>query len=94
MGLRAQHSNAFCLLQVEDSRIDAAGAIAFKEVVRQASEGGQDDVLLDLGAVDFIDSRGLGAVVAVMKALGLDRRLHLAGLRPALGQGVSPDPYG
>lgn len=86
MGLRAQHSNCFCLLQVEDSRIDAAGAIAFKEAVRQASEGGQDDVLLDLGAVDFIDSSGLGAVVAVMKALGPDRRLHLAGLRPAVAK--------
>ena len=75
MGLRAQHSNGFCLLQAEDSRIDAAGAIAFKEAVRQASEGGQDDVLLDLGAV-----------VAVMKALGPDRRLHLAGLRPAVAK--------
>ena len=34
--------------------------------------------------VAFLDSSGLGAVVAAMKALGPDRPLELAGLTPTV----------
>lgn len=70
------------VVTVGEDRIDAAGAIAFKEAMRHATDGGAGPVILDLGGVDFIDSSGLGAIVAVMKHLGRDRRLHLAALLP------------
>lgn len=67
-------------------RIDAACAIQFKDRMREATDGGAERVVLDLQRVDFLDSSGLGAVVSVMKHLGPDRRLELAGLRPKVAK--------
>lgn len=68
--------------RVDDSRIDAAGAVAFKdEMVKLRSEP-QARVVLDLQNVEFLDSSGLGAVVAVMKAYGENKTLELAALSP------------
>jgi len=41
-------------------------------------------VVLDVAMVEFLDSSGLGAVVAAMKQLGVDRKLELAGLTPTV----------
>ena len=41
-------------------------------------------VILDLGLVEFLDSSGLGALVAARKLLGEGRMLELAGLTPAV----------
>lgn len=62
------------------SRIDAAVAIQFKDGMRDACDGGPARVVLDLGSVDFIDSSGLGAIVATMKLLAPDQKLELATL--------------
>lgn len=82
MRLTSRDIGGRTVVTVGEDRIDAAGAIAFKEAMRNATEGGVGPVILDLGGVDFIDSSGLGAIVAVMKHLGRDRRLHLAALLP------------
>ncbi len=79
----AQRGNA-CVVVVGDARIDASVATAFKDAVRDQVGPGDGRVLLDLQNVEFLDSSGLGAVVALMKLLGQDRRLELAGLRPAV----------
>ena len=70
------------IVAVHDSRIDAAVAIEFKDAVRFETEGGPESVVLDLSKVQFIDSSGLGAIVATMKNLGTDRKMILAGLTP------------
>ena len=69
-------------ITVEDSRIDAAVAIQFKDRMRELTSDGPAAILLDLHRVDFIDSSGLGAIVAAMKQLGDGQRLDLAGLTP------------
>lgn len=70
------------IITVKAERIDAAVAIQFKENMRTETEGGPDRVILNLSEVSFIDSSGLGAIVAAMKQLGSGRRLDLAGLTP------------
>ncbi len=70
------------IVTVNAERIDAALAIQFKEDMRMETEKGPDHVILDLSSVAFIDSSGLGAIVAAMKQLGDHRRLDLAGLTP------------
>lgn len=67
-----------------EPRIDAAVAVQFKDKLREVTEGGPSRVILDLSNVDFLDSSGLGAVVASMKLLGADRKLELAGLTPTV----------
>ncbi|MDK3071563.1 STAS domain-containing protein [Sedimentitalea sp. JM2-8] len=72
------------IVTVNSNRIDAAMAIQFKEAMREHTDGGPSRVILDLSSVDFIDSSGLGAIVAAMKQLGDGRKLDLAGLTPTV----------
>jgi anti-sigma B factor antagonist len=74
------------IVRVLEDRIDAAGAIQFKEQMRELTVGSQGRVVLDMGLVAFLDSSGLGAVVAAMKALGPAIRLELAALTPTVGK--------
>jgi anti-sigma B factor antagonist len=48
--------------------------------MREIAQDNSPRVVLDMSRVAFLDSSGLGAVVAVMKALAPDRRLELSGL--------------
>ncbi|MDZ4134676.1 MAG: STAS domain-containing protein [Paracoccaceae bacterium] len=67
-----------------NNRIDSAGAIQFKERMRELTQYPASRVILDLSNVAFLDSSGLGAVVAVMKLLGPTRKLELSGLMPTV----------
>lgn len=70
------------IITVKEARIDAAIAIQFKEAVRTSAGDQTRRVLLDMASVSFLDSSGLGAIVAAMKLLGPNRRLELAALHP------------
>ena len=52
--------------------------------MRSQTDDGPDLVILDLQQVQFVDSSGLGAIVASMKAMGKGRTLALAGLNPTV----------
>lgn len=82
MELTAEATSAGLVIRLLGPRIDAAGAIEFKEAVRLAADQGGAPVILDMGRVTFLDSSGLGAVVAVMKLLGPNRPLQLAAVTP------------
>lgn len=68
------------LLSIGEARIDAAIAIQFKDAIRELANGSTPRVVLDMSAVEFLDSSGLGALVAAMKQLGPNRSLELAAL--------------
>lgn len=72
------------VIEVAEPRIDAAVAIEFKERMRDLIKDAPERVVLELSKVGFLDSSGLGAVVAVMKLLAPERRLELAGLTPTV----------
>ena len=82
MELESGLFNGVQVITVRAERIDSAAAIGFKDAMRAATADGSAPVVLDLGNVAFVDSSGLGAIVAVMKFLGPGRRLDLAGLTP------------
>lgn len=71
-------------VQVMEDRIDAACAIRFKECMRDIIQYDAPQVVLDLARVLFLDSSGLGAIVAVKKLLGPERSMELAGLTPTV----------
>lgn len=80
MKVVAQHMNGVLVVSVDQDRIDAASAIAFKDQMRQVTQASSGRVVLDLAQVAFIDSSGLGAIVGAMKALAPSRNLELSGL--------------
>lgn len=84
MDLRSRSEENLQVVSVLDNRIDAAVAIEFKDAMRASTDGGSETVVLDLSEVQFIDSSGLGAIVAAMKHMGQSRQLALAGLTPTV----------
>ena len=84
MDLRSRSEDNLQVVSVLDNRIDAAVAIEFKDAMRASTDGGSETVVLDLSQVQFIDSSGLGAIVASMKHMGASRNLALAGLTPTV----------
>jgi anti-sigma B factor antagonist len=82
MQLVSEDRDGLRVITVADPRIDAVVAIQFKDLMRGLTESGPRRIVLDLAEVEFLDSSGLGALVAAMKQAGKDRRLELAGLSP------------
>lgn len=78
--------NGARVLTALDQRIDAAGAIQFKDNLHAACDGAGPRVVLDLRHVGFLDSSGLGALVAVRQLLGDARKLELAALTPPVAR--------
>src|ERR1043166_1319405 len=62
------------------SRLDAHAAPALRAVLLQQIEAGCQRVKIDLEHVQFIDSSGLGAIVAARKHLGADGDLAVCSL--------------
>ncbi len=68
------------VITVQSPRIDAARAIQFKDQMRELTAGGGSQTVLDMEQVGFVDSSGLGAIVASMKQMGEGQSLELAAL--------------
>ena len=86
MNLRKEHREGAVVVTVDEARIDAAVAIQFKDRMREVTAGEAGRVILDMAAVDFLDSSGLGAVVAALKMLAPEQRLELSGLSPTVAK--------
>ena len=84
MNLSTEMQGDLLIVQVLENRIDAASAIQFKDRMREIGQTPSARVMLDMTRVAFLDSSGLGAVVAVMKLMGPARKLELAGLTPTV----------
>lgn len=67
-----------------EARVDARVATEFKQQLLAAMDDGYPLIALDLSAVEFIDSSGLGAIVAALKHLGERGDLVIVGARPAV----------
>ncbi len=84
MQLTYEKQSDIVIITVDADRIDAAVAIQFKDRMREALTNASGRMVLNLEKVDFIDSSGLGAIVAAMKLLPQGAKLELAGLTPAV----------
>ena len=82
MDVTIQDQTDHILIQLAESRLDAAIAGEFKDKVRPHIAEAGPDLVLDLATVEFLDSSGLGAVIALKKALPDGKRMFLRGLTP------------
>ncbi|MGY0219187.1 STAS domain-containing protein [Endozoicomonadaceae bacterium StTr2] len=67
------------VVKVTDMRLDAAQAEPFRKHVLTEIDAGQSQFVIDLESVIFMDSSGLGALVACLKQLGGQGEVRLAG---------------
>ena len=86
MELGVESRGDVTLVRPDQARLDAMVAVQFKDRMKAAVEAAASRVVLDLSGVGFLDSSGLGAVVAVQRFLRAGQRLELAGLTPAVAR--------
>jgi anti-sigma B factor antagonist len=82
--LSTETIDGILIVRVEERRLDASKAPAFKDEVSQVLGEGVTRLVLDLGAVEFIDSSGLGVVVSLLKRLGPSGNLAIANANSAV----------
>lgn len=82
MQLTISAGDGATVVTVEEKRLDAAIATHFKDRMREIVVAQKQPIILDLHNVDFMDSSGLGAVIAVHKAMPAGMALELAQLTP------------
>ncbi|MCF3973312.1 STAS domain-containing protein [Paracoccus salsus] len=82
MQLTVTDTGPTLVIAVGEARIDAAIATRFKDHLREVVVHHRKPVVMQMGAVDFMDSSGLGAMIALRKALSEDLPLTLEGLTP------------
>jgi anti-sigma B factor antagonist len=68
--------NGVTVVDPRETRLDAEVAGDLRAMLLELIERGSRKVILDLGAVEFIDSSGLGALVSALKRM---RHLDAAG---------------
>lgn len=57
------------LIEIRENRLESSIAPEFHEYVKKATPEGLQTLILDFETLDFIDSSGLGAIVAIKKSL-------------------------
>ena len=83
MQLKMTEKDDAVILTVEDERMDAHNSGNLKEKMLQLFDEGKYQLVIDLSAVRFIDSSGLGALVSGFKnASARDGSLKLCCLQP------------
>jgi len=50
-------------------RLDVAGAPTLKDAISEALKNGSPKVVLDMEGISFVDSTGLGSVIAALKQI-------------------------
>ncbi len=78
MDITSEKKNDVLVISPKEKRLDAKVALDFKEnLLKKVNEEGQRRILIDLDAIDFIDSSGLGAMVSVLKVIGKNGELKI-----------------
>lgn len=78
-----RHGNVL-VAKVLETRIAADVAARFKEDLINYVLKGNRAIVLDLSEITFIDSSGLGAMIASLKVIGDEGELVLCGARDAV----------
>lgn len=64
MNLNLEKINGYSVLTIQEERIDAHNSGELKAYLLQLIEGGENQIIIQLQHVRFIDSSGLGALLS------------------------------
>ena len=84
MPFTAQPSGDVVVVTIHAKRLDAHLAPEFKTKLVHLVQCGHERIVMDMAALEFIDSSGLGALIAGLKALGGHGEMALCGITPRL----------
>jgi anti-sigma B factor antagonist len=84
MNLLDNTINGILILTIDAPQLDYASADDFKLGVANRVRQGSERLILDMNQVNFMDSSGLGALVACLKLLGDPKRMPLCNVAPAV----------
>jgi anti-sigma B factor antagonist len=84
MNTAQQSASEVRILKIHNKRIDAAAAGEFRQKLGEVVEKGNTRFVLDLSDVELMDSTGLGALVAALKASSDAGRVVIAGAQGAV----------
>ena len=82
MNMSTAEEQKFFIITPEESRLDARIVNEFKQKVQNWVAEGKTKILLDMRNIDFMDSSGLGAVVACLKSVGSEGDMQLCSVKP------------
>ena len=77
MQLTTRKESEIVVIRVIEQRIDISGVADFREKIEKIIAEGNKRLVLNLSDVEFIDSRGLGAIIAAFKQLREDGELAI-----------------
>lgn len=81
MTINITEAEKYVLVALENERLDAVYAPEFRKKMQEIIAGKHPFIVLDLSRVNFIDSSGLGAIVAALKSVKAEGELVLCGAR-------------
>lgn len=67
--VQTRHADNGVTVVAPTGRLDVAGAPALKDAINGAVTEGSPRVVIDLEGVSFVDSTGLGSVIAALKQI-------------------------
>src|ERR1700693_1866699 len=67
LDVQSRQTDAGVTVLAPSGRLDVAGAPMLKDAVSDAVKNGQPRLVIDLEGVSFVDSTGLGSVIAALK---------------------------
>ena len=82
MNLDIQRLKDTCTVTLLEPRLDALSSAAFRQRLMECVDGGCSRLVLDLSHTIFVDSSGLGVLVATLRRLAGPGSLVLRGVTP------------
>lgn len=72
------------VLKIDEPRLEARNAPELRRSLLDRIEAGNELIVLDMAAVEFMDSSALSALIGAIKRMGPMGSIAVAGMRPAL----------
>lgn len=80
MDLNVTRKDDITVVALNESRLDASIAPAFKQQMEEIINAGNKQLVLDLNTLTFMDSSSLGAMVGILKYLGNEGKMIIVGV--------------
>jgi len=79
MKINLRQDNGLTTATLDETRLDASVALEFKAAMEDIISSGNNQLILDISRLSFMDSSSLGAMVAVLKQIGGTGKMVILG---------------